>query len=156
MRSQGLPVQAAETGDTWHEWMVRPISERCEPQTYDCPVAAVCAWQNLCGPNQLCPPREALSRGLIRECAYSTFQLTSSETHKNERPASANMTRTLRPAMTAREWYLFKAEESRAIAEELSHPDCKMKMLRNAALWETLAKGPYLTGRGQFIVAKDS
>ena len=58
--------------------------------------------------------------------------------------------------MTVREWYLFKAEESRAIAEELSDPDCKMKMLRNATPWEMLAKGPYLTRQRQFIVTKDS
>jgi hypothetical protein len=42
--------------------------------------------------------------------------------------------------MSAREWYQFKAEESRAIAEELSNLDCKMKMLRNAAMWEALSR----------------
>jgi hypothetical protein len=57
------------------------------------------------------------------------------------------MARALRPAMSAIEWYQFKAEESRAIAEELSNPDCKMKMLRNAAMWDMLSKGPYLAPR---------
>jgi hypothetical protein len=71
MRPQGLPVQAPVNGDTWQECMVRPDSEECEPQTYDCPIAAVCVWQNLSGPNQLCPPREALSRGFDpRVCLF--------------------------------------------------------------------------------------
>jgi hypothetical protein len=71
MRPQGLPVQAPANGDTWQECMVRPASETCEPQTYDCPVAAVCVWQNLSGPNQLCPPREALSHGFDpRVCLF--------------------------------------------------------------------------------------
>ena len=71
MRPQGLPVQAPDKGDTWQECMVRPAAERCEPQTYDCPIAAVCVWQNLSGPNQLCPPREALSRGFDpRVCLF--------------------------------------------------------------------------------------
>jgi len=52
------------------------------------------------------------------------------------------MARALRPAMSVKEWYQFKAEESRAIAEELSDLDCKMKMLRNAATWDMLSKGP--------------
>jgi hypothetical protein len=51
------------------------------------------------------------------------------------------MARALRPAMSVKEWYHFKAEESRAIADELSDLDCKMKMLRNAATWDMLSKG---------------
>jgi hypothetical protein len=43
--------------------MIRPACESWDPQTYDCPIATVCVWQNLCGPTQLCPPREALSQG---------------------------------------------------------------------------------------------
>jgi len=62
------------------------------------------------------------------------------------------MARALRPVMPAREWYQFKAEESRAIAEELSDLDCKMKMLRNATTWDMLSNGPYLTPRRHFIV----
>ena len=65
------------------------------------------------------------------------------------------MARALRPAMSVREWYQFKAEESRAIAEELSDLDCKMKMLRNAATWDMLSKGPHLTPRRQFVVATE-
>ena len=65
------------------------------------------------------------------------------------------MARALRPAMSVKEWYQFKAEESRAIAEELSDLDCKMKMLRNAATWDTLSKGPYPAPRRQFIVATE-
>jgi len=57
--------------------------------------------------------------------------------------------------MSVREWYQFKAEESRAIAEELSDLDCKMKMLRNAATWDMLSKGPYLAPRRHFIVAPE-
>jgi hypothetical protein len=57
--------------------------------------------------------------------------------------------------MSVKEWYQFKAEESRAIAEDLSDLDCKMKMLRNAVTWDTLSKGPYLTPRRQFIVATE-
>ena len=66
------------------------------------------------------------------------------------------MARALHPAMSVKEWYQFKAEESRAIAEELSDLDCKMKMLRNAATWDMLSKGPYPAPRRQFIVATDS
>jgi hypothetical protein len=55
--------------------------------------------------------------------------------------------------MSVKEWYQFKAEESRAIAEEFSDLDCKMKMLRNAATWDMLSKGPHLTPRRQFVVA---
>jgi len=65
------------------------------------------------------------------------------------------MARALRPAMSVREWYQFKAEESRAIAGELSDLDCKMKMLRNAATWDMLSKGPYLAPRRHFIVAPE-
>ena len=65
------------------------------------------------------------------------------------------MARALRPAMSVKEWYQFKAEESRAIAEELSDLDCKMKMLRNAATWDMLSKGPYLAPRRHFIVATE-
>jgi hypothetical protein len=65
------PVQASDKGDTWQECMVRPARERCDPQAYDCPIAAVCMWQKLCGPTQLCPPREALKKGFDpRVCLF--------------------------------------------------------------------------------------
>ena len=64
------------------------------------------------------------------------------------------MARALRPAMSVKEWCHFKAEESRAIAEELFDLDCKTKILRNAATWDMLSKRPpYLTPRRQFVVA---
>jgi hypothetical protein len=62
-RARSSWVQTPESGDTWQECMARPASENRDPQTYDCPVAALCVWQKLSGRTQLCPPREALKRG---------------------------------------------------------------------------------------------
>jgi hypothetical protein len=40
------------------------------PRTYDCPKASVCRWQEIAG-EKLCPPRDALARGLDpRVCLF--------------------------------------------------------------------------------------
>lgn len=41
----------------------RPRRLRAEPRSYDCPKASVCRWQEQAG-DKLCPPRDALARGL--------------------------------------------------------------------------------------------
>jgi len=48
----------------WNDCLIKPPQEACDPRTYDCPIANVCPWQKLCGPIELCPPRDALRLGL--------------------------------------------------------------------------------------------
>lgn len=43
---------------------IRASRERTAPKTYDCPHADECQWQLEAGPDALCPPRLALSKGL--------------------------------------------------------------------------------------------
>lgn len=49
----------------------RPRREAGAPRTYDCPKASVCRWQEIAGEGKLCPPRDALARGLDpRVCLF--------------------------------------------------------------------------------------
>lgn len=41
----------------------KPRREIAAPREYDCPKAKVCRWQELAG-EKLCPPRDALARGI--------------------------------------------------------------------------------------------
>ncbi len=48
----------------------RPRRGFAEPRSYDCPHAAVCQWQAQAG-DRLCPPRDALARGMDpRVCLF--------------------------------------------------------------------------------------
>jgi len=49
----------------------RPRRGPAAPRGYDCPVASECSWQRQAGEGRLCPPRDALSRGLDpRVCLF--------------------------------------------------------------------------------------
>jgi hypothetical protein len=41
----------------------QPRRLRAAPRSYDCPKASTCRWQEIAG-DRLCPPRDALARGL--------------------------------------------------------------------------------------------
>jgi hypothetical protein len=60
----------------WNDCLIKPPKETCNLRTYDCPVAGVCPRQNLCGPTQLCPPRDALQLGFDPRICFIQFDGT--------------------------------------------------------------------------------
>src|SRR5215831_1746306 len=57
----------------WNDCLIKPPKETCNPRTYDCPIANACPWQKLCGPTQLCPPRDALQLGFDPRICFIQF-----------------------------------------------------------------------------------
>jgi len=70
----GIQAQVNKAADhAGHAVVLGPNKpRRCvgQPRTYDCPKASVCQWQEQAG-NKLCPPRDALARGIDpRVCLF--------------------------------------------------------------------------------------
>jgi hypothetical protein len=67
---QGQVEEAASGGRPVIIGPNQPRRDAGAPRTYDCPKAAICRWQELAG-TRLCPPRDALARGLDpRVCLF--------------------------------------------------------------------------------------
>lgn len=67
---QGLVEEAARGNCAVVLGPNKPHREQGAPRTFDCPKASVCRWQEQAGA-RLCPPRDALARGLDpRVCLF--------------------------------------------------------------------------------------